>query len=55
MSINQTKLKDHFPMIRDREAIIADINGSVNLLEAIMLYLANAKSFSLTYALEQEG
>ncbi len=34
MSIDQTKLKDHFPMIRDREAIIADINGSVNLLES---------------------
>ncbi len=32
MSINQTKLKDHFPMIRDRAAIIADINGSADLL-----------------------
>jgi hypothetical protein len=31
MSIEQTKLKEHFPMIRDRQAILADINASTTL------------------------
>lgn len=31
MSIEQTKLKEHFPMIRDRAAIMADINASETL------------------------
>ena len=32
MQIEHTTLKDHFPMIRDRSAIIADINKSPRLL-----------------------
>jgi hypothetical protein len=32
MSITNTKLKDHFPMIRDRNAILNDINTSPALL-----------------------
>ncbi len=32
MQIEHTTLKDHFPMIRDRSAIIADINKSTRLL-----------------------
>ncbi len=32
MSINNSKLKDHFPMIRDREMIINEINSSPSLL-----------------------
>ncbi|MCR5404814.1 MAG: PD-(D/E)XK nuclease family transposase [Butyrivibrio sp.] len=31
MSIEQTKLKDHFPMIRDRQAILSDIMSSASM------------------------